>query len=87
MAFDLASNITPIIDGVVELMPSFLDLVIAMVPIVITLRDVSVPRIVLSRVKYRWVPAWLLRQGTWTYQVLRGHIGMWPRVPKYPSVA
>jgi hypothetical protein len=33
MPFDLAANITPIIDGVVEILPSFLDLVIAMVPI------------------------------------------------------
>ena len=70
MSFDLATNITPIIDGVVAIMPAFLDLVIAMVPIVITLRDVSVPRIVLSRVKYRWVPAWLLRQDPWHDQAL-----------------
>jgi len=41
MAFDLATNITPIITGVVAIMPAFLDLVIAMVPIVITLSVVG----------------------------------------------
>jgi hypothetical protein len=41
MTFDLASNLTPIINGVVEVLPSFLSLVIAMVPIVITLAVVG----------------------------------------------
>jgi hypothetical protein len=41
MSFDLATNITPIIQGVVAILPSFLDLVIAMVPIVITLSIVG----------------------------------------------
>ena len=41
MAFDLATNLTPIINGVVAIMPLFLDLVIAMVPIVITLAVVD----------------------------------------------
>jgi hypothetical protein len=39
--FDLATNLTPIIQGVVDIMPVFLDLVIAMVPVVITLAVVS----------------------------------------------
>jgi hypothetical protein len=37
MAFDLATNLTPILNGVIAILPLFLDLVIAMVPIVITL--------------------------------------------------
>ena len=43
MAFDLATNLTPILNGVIAILPLFLDLVIAMVPIVITLAvsDVS----------------------------------------------
>jgi len=43
MAFDLNATLSPIITGVVEVLPLFLDMVIAMVPIVITLAvsDVS----------------------------------------------
>jgi len=41
MAFDLATNLTPIINGVIEIIPLFLDLVVAMVPIVITLAVVG----------------------------------------------
>jgi hypothetical protein len=39
--FDLATNLTPIIQGVIDIMPVFLDLVIAMVPVVITLAVVG----------------------------------------------
>lgn len=39
--FDLATNLTPIIQGVIDIMPLFLDLVIAMVPVVITLAVVG----------------------------------------------
>jgi uncharacterized membrane protein len=41
LAFDLATNLTPIIQGVIDILPLFLDLVIAMVPIVITLAVVG----------------------------------------------
>lgn len=41
MSFDLATNLTPIIQGVIDILPLFLDLVIAMVPIVITLAVVG----------------------------------------------
>jgi len=41
MAFDLVTNLTPAIQGVVDIMPLFLDLVMAMVPVVITLAVVS----------------------------------------------
>jgi hypothetical protein len=41
MTFDLATNLTPIIQGVIDIMPVFLDLVIAMVPVVITLAVVG----------------------------------------------
>lgn len=41
MTFDLANNLTPIIQGVIDIMPLFLDLVIAMVPVVITLAVVG----------------------------------------------
>lgn len=40
-SFDLATNLTPIIQGVIDILPLFLDLVIAMVPIVITLAVVG----------------------------------------------
>ena len=39
--FDLNSTIGPIIDGVIALMPSFLNLVIAIVPVIITLAVVG----------------------------------------------
>lgn len=35
--FDLNSTLGPIIDGVVNLMPSFLALVVAIVPVIITI--------------------------------------------------
>ncbi len=41
MTFDLATNLTPIIEGVTQIMPLFLDLVISMVPVVITLAVVG----------------------------------------------
>lgn len=41
MAFDLNGTIGPILDGVIELMPSFLALVIAVVPVIITLSVVG----------------------------------------------
>jgi hypothetical protein len=41
MPFDLATNLTPIIEGVIDIMPVFLELVIAMVPVVITLAVVG----------------------------------------------
>lgn len=41
MSFDLATNLSPVIQGVVDIMPLFLDLVLAMVPVVITLAVVS----------------------------------------------
>ena len=41
MTFDLATNLTPILNGVIAIMPLFLDLVIAMVPVVITLAVVG----------------------------------------------
>lgn len=41
MSFDLATNLTPIIQGVIDILPLFLDLVVAMVPIVITLAVVG----------------------------------------------
>lgn len=41
MAFDLNTTIGPIIDGVVLLMPSFLALIIAVVPIIITMSVVG----------------------------------------------
>lgn len=41
MAFDLNATIGPIIDGVVLLMPSFLALIIAVVPIIITMSVVG----------------------------------------------
>ena len=41
MAFDLNGTIGPIIDGVVALMPSFLNLVVAVVPIIITVSVVG----------------------------------------------
>jgi len=41
MAFDLATNLTPVIQGVVDIMPLFLSLVMSMVPVVITLAVVS----------------------------------------------
>jgi len=41
LAFDLATNLSPIIQGVIDIMPLFLDLVIAMVPVVITLAVVA----------------------------------------------
>jgi hypothetical protein len=41
MAFDLNATLSPIITGVVEVLPLFLDMVIAMVPIVITLAVVG----------------------------------------------
>ena len=41
MVFDLATNLTPILNGVIAILPLFLDLVIAMVPIVITLAVVG----------------------------------------------
>jgi uncharacterized membrane protein len=41
MVFDLATNLTPILNGVIALLPLFLDLIIAMVPIIITLAVVG----------------------------------------------
>jgi len=41
MAFDLNGTLGPIIDGVVALMPTFLSLIVAIVPIVITLAVVK----------------------------------------------
>jgi hypothetical protein len=41
MAFDLNTTIGPILDGVIALMPTFLNLVVAMVPIIITLAVVK----------------------------------------------
>ena len=41
MAFDLATNLSLIIQGVIDIMPLFLDLVISMVPVVITLAVVA----------------------------------------------
>ena len=41
MAFDLATNLTPIIQGVIDIMPLFLDLVVAMFPVVITLAVIA----------------------------------------------
>ena len=41
MTFDLATNLTPIIQGVIDILPLVLDLVSAMVPIVITLAVVG----------------------------------------------
>jgi uncharacterized membrane protein len=41
MAFDLNATLGPIIDSVVNLMPSFLGLIVAIVPIVITLAVVK----------------------------------------------
>jgi type III secretory pathway component EscS len=40
-SFDLATNLTPIIQGVVAIMPLFLDLVISIVPVIITLSVVG----------------------------------------------
>jgi len=37
MAFDLNGTIGPIIDGVVALMPSFLALVVGLIPVLITI--------------------------------------------------
>lgn len=39
--FDLNGTVGPIIDGVVTILPSFLNLVIGMVPIIITLSIVG----------------------------------------------
>lgn len=39
--FDINSTLYPIISGVVALMPSFLDLILAVVPIVIVMSCVS----------------------------------------------
>ena len=41
MAFDLNGTVGPVVDGVISLMPTFLELVVAMVPIVITLAVVG----------------------------------------------
>lgn len=41
MAFDINATVGPIIDGVVLLMPSFLNLVVAVVPIIITVSVVG----------------------------------------------
>jgi len=41
MTFDINASIGPIIDGVILLLPTFLELVIAMVPIVIVLAVVG----------------------------------------------
>ena len=74
LSFDLVTNLSPIIQGVIDIMPLFLDLVIAMVPVVITLavsevsirNDVSLP---VSRVLTR-----VLRQDPWHDQVLIRHV-------------
>lgn len=41
MTFDLNGTIGPIIDGVVDLMPSFLNLIVAVVPVIITVAVVK----------------------------------------------
>ena len=41
MAFDLNATLGPIIDSVVNLMPSFLNLVVAIVPVIITIAVVK----------------------------------------------
>ena len=41
MTFDLNATLSPIMTGVIAVLPSFLELVIAMVPIVITLAVVG----------------------------------------------
>ena len=41
MAFDINSTLSPIIAGVIAILPLFLDLVVAMVPIVIVLAVVA----------------------------------------------
>ena len=41
MTFDLATNLSPIIQGVIAIMPLFLDLVISIVPVIITLAVVG----------------------------------------------
>jgi len=55
MAFDLNSTIGPIIDGVVTLMPSILNLIVAVVPVIITLAVVGfvlgIFEMVLSKIK------------------------------------
>lgn len=72
MAFDLATNLTPIIQGVIDILPLFLDLVIAMVPIVITL---AVSQISFSNGIF-WpvsrVLTWVLRQDPWHDPALIG---------------
>ena len=41
MAFELNATLGPIIDSVVNLMPSFLNLVVAIVPVIITIAVVK----------------------------------------------
>lgn len=79
MTFDLATNLTPIIQGVIDIMPIFLDLVIAMVPVVITL---AVSQTSFTNEIFRPVSrvlARVLRQDPWHDQILSG----WGPIPLF----
>jgi hypothetical protein len=64
MAFDINASLAPIIAGVIEILPLFLDLVIAMVPIVIVLAVSRKSIIDIFRPVGR-IFTWVLRQDPW----------------------
>ena len=70
MAFDINATLHPIIAGVIAILPLFLDLVVAMVPIVIVLA-VSRKSILDIFRPVSGILTWVLRQDPWHDQALK----------------